>query len=328
MSTAAISLIRVATPASTNGNRFMLVSSMNSPACVSRPKVAIDLARIRFSQIERLGFAGFIGRPFTKPEACPSSSPGSRPLRFARVCVLQWRAVDKTVAIVQSNYIPWIGYFDLINAADAFILFDEVQFTRRDWRNRNRIRTADGVAWLTIPVESKGRFHQRISETRVSDPGWARDHWTTIVRAYARAAGFETHRPLLEDLYLGCAETQLSRINERFLRGICGALGIATPITQSSEYELVDGRTERLVSLCRQAGATTYLTGPGARTYLDEALFADAGIAVEWMTYPDYGEYRQLHQPFEPGLSIVDLLLNEGTCAPMRLPARVRTLHG
>jgi len=252
---------------------------------------------------------------------------GSR-LSIARTRVLQCGAVDKTVAIVQSNYIPWIGYFDLIGAADEFVLYDEVQFTRRDWRNRNRIRTADGVAWLTIPVESKGRFHQRISDTRVSDPEWARDHWTTIARAYARAAGFEAHRALLEDLYLGCAETRLSRINERFLRGICGALGIATPITHSSAYALADGRTERLVSLCLQAGATTYLTGPGARAYLDEALFAAAGIAVEWMIYPDYGEYRQVHQPFEAGLSIVDLLLNEGTRAREWLPSRGRALHG
>lgn len=238
------------------------------------------------------------------------------------------RAVDKTVAIVQSNYIPWIGYFDLINAADEFILFDEVQFTKRDWRNRNKIKTAAGVTWLTIPVESKGRFHQRISETRVSEPGWARDHWATIAHAYARAGGFADWRALFEELYLGCGETSLSRINERFLRALCGALGIATPIAQSSDYEIAEGRTERLVSLCRQAGATRYLSGPAARGYLDESRFAAAGIAVEWMTYPDYGEYPQLHPPFAPALSVVDVLLNLGTKARLLLPDRARTAHG
>jgi hypothetical protein len=230
--------------------------------------------------------------------------------------------VAKTVAIVQSNYIPWIGYFDLIHAADEFILFDEVQFTRRDWRNRNRIKTAEGVKWLSIPVESKGRFHQRISETRVSDPAWAREHWTTIAHVYARAAGFEAWAPFFEELYLGCDEPMLSRINERFLRALCGALRIATRISQSSDYGLVEGRSERLVSLCRQVGATRYLSGPSARGYLDEPLFADAGIAVAWMDYPDYGEYRQLHPPFEPSLSIVDLLMNEGEAARRFLSER------
>jgi hypothetical protein len=230
--------------------------------------------------------------------------------------------LSKTVAIVQSNYIPWIGYFDLINRADEFILFDEVQFTRRDWRNRNRIKTAEGVKWLSIPVESKGRYHQRISETRVSDAGWAREHWATISRVYARAAAFAEQRPLLEELYLGSDETMLSRINERFLRAICVALGVGTPIVQSSEYHLADGRSERLVSLCVQAGATRYLSGPSARDYLDESLFAAAGIAVEWMAYPVYDAYRQLHPPFEPGLSVVDVLLNEGSAAARLLPAR------
>ena len=230
--------------------------------------------------------------------------------------------VAKTVAIVQSNYIPWVGYFDLINAVDEFILFDEVQFTRRDWRNRNRIKTAAGVKWLTIPVESKGRFRQKISETRISDPDWARDHWTTIARTYARADGFHEFGGALESLYRGCDEPMLSRVNERFLQSICALLGITTPIVQSSVYEIVDGRSERLVSLCRQAGATRYLSGPGARDYLDESLFAAAGIAVEWMAYPDYGEYRQPYPPFAPALSIVDLLLSEGAAARRFLPAR------
>ena len=149
----------------------------------------------------------------------------------------------KKVAIVQSNYIPWKGYFDLINSVDEFILLDEVQFTRRDWRNRNRIKTPAGPVWLTIPVRVKGKYFQKISETEVSDPGWAEHHWKTLTANYGRAPHFSAFCEVLERSYLECNESHLSLINRRFLDAICQILGIGTRIVDSATYGLVEGKT-------------------------------------------------------------------------------------
>jgi hypothetical protein len=229
----------------------------------------------------------------------------------------------KKVAILQSNYIPWKGYFDLIAAVDEFILYDDMQYTRRDWRNRNQIKTPTGIQWLTIPVEVKGKFHQRINETRVSDPGWTRQHWMTLELNYARAAHFADYREQFQELYLGCTTTLLSEINHRFLAAILPLLGIATPLRWSSDYILEGERSHRLLSICRQAGAQVYLSGPAARDYLDVPLFAAAGIEVRWMDYSGYPPYRQLHGDFQHGVSILDLLFNEGPRAPafMKFPS-------
>ena len=216
------------------------------------------------------------------------------------------------MAIVQSCYIPWKGYFDMVNLADEFILYDDVQYTRRDWRNRNRIKTANGIVWLTIPVNVKGRYSQKIRETTISDPDWARKHWKSIVQWYSKAEYFHRYEKQFAELYLGCQEQYLSMVNHRFLSAICDALGIRTTLSWSADYELVEGKTERLVALCNQAGAAEYISGPAARGYIDEELFADAGIALRWMDYSGYPEYNQLFPPFEHRVSIIDLLLNEG----------------
>jgi hypothetical protein len=221
-------------------------------------------------------------------------------------------ASRKSLAIVQSNYIPWKGYFDLINSVDEFMLFDDMQFTRRDWRNRNRIKSAAGPLWLTIPVQVRGRYYQRIDETKAADLGWARRHWETIQHCYRRAAHFADYAPVFEELYLTCEEEYLSRINYRFLAAICGLLGISTAITWSTQYGPAMGKTERLVHLCRDAGATHYLSGPAARDYLDESLFEASGVTVSYADYGGYAPYRQLYPPFDHFVSVIDLLFNEG----------------
>lgn len=220
--------------------------------------------------------------------------------------------MKKTIAILQSNYIPWKGYFDLIHRVDEFILFDDMQYTRRDWRNRNKIKTSQGLLWLSIAVQAKGNYHQRIKDIVVSDAGWNREHWKTIAHHYARAKWFSTYRERLEELYCGCEETHLSKINHRFLVALCEMLGINTRITWSMDYRLADGKTERLVDLCKQAGATEYISGPAAKDYIEEELFAEAGIRLRWMDYSSYREYEQLYGPFEHHVSIIDLILNEG----------------
>lgn len=225
--------------------------------------------------------------------------------------------VTKRVAILQSNYIPWRGYFDLINRVDEFILFDDMQYTRRDWRNRNRIKTPHGVQWLTIPVQVKGKYLQPINQTRVEGPAWAGQHWRRLAQCYCKAPFFDRYAPALEQLYRDVeADQLLSQINYRFLSLICELLGIRTRLSWSTDYQSAEGKTERLVSLCRQAGANAYLSGPAARDYIKSEYFAEAGIDLSYMDYSGYPEYRQMYPPFEPAVTVLDLLFNEGPDAP------------
>lgn len=220
--------------------------------------------------------------------------------------------MGKKVAIIQSNYIPWRGYFDTINQVDEFILFDDMQYTRRDWRNRNKIKTPQGLIWLTIPVDVKGKYHQKIKDAVVNDPNWPDQHWKTIVHHYARAPYFEEYRSFFEALYQEATDPFLSKINYHFLSAICQLLGITTRLSWSMDYEIVEGKTERLVSLCQQTGATTYLSGPSARDYIEPVLFEQASITLEFIDYSNYPEYPQLFPPFEPAVSILDLIFNTG----------------
>jgi hypothetical protein len=233
----------------------------------------------------------------------------------------------KRVAIVQSSYIPWKGYFDLIRAADEFILLDEVQFTKRDWRSRNRIKTKDGLHWLTIPVHTKGRYEQRIMDTAISDASWSERHWQTIHSAYARTPFFETYAPQVRAVYEKPPSDRLSDVNRSLIEAVCRALGITTRITWSSEYHPGEGRNERLVDVCRKAGATDYLSGPSAREYVDEDAFARAGVTVHFVDYSGYPEYPQPYPPFEHAVSVLDLLFCTGPRAIDHLkdlcPARV-----
>jgi len=223
----------------------------------------------------------------------------------------------KTVAIVQSCYIPWKGYFDLINLVDEFILYDDRQFTRRDWRSRNRIKTAQGATWLTIPVAVKGRYHQRIDETVVADPEWAARHWKTLVHSYSAAPSFHEYATTIQELYQRASrEGHLSRINRSFIDGVCEILGIESVRSWSTDYEAVGERTERLVSLCQASGADRYLSGPRGRDYIDEAAFEGAGIQLEYADYAGYPEYEQIHPPFEHAVTILDLIFHVGSDAP------------
>lgn len=207
---------------------------------------------------------------------------------------------------------------------DEFILFDDVQYTRRDWRNRNRIKTPRGAQWLSIPVKVAGRYLQTIRDTEIDAAGWPRAHWTAIAQNYAAAPAFRQHGPFLEELYRGTTATRLSDVNERFLRAICGLLGIETAITRSMDYELVAGKTERLIHLCRQSGASEYVSGPSARRYLDVGAFSEAGIAVRFIDYDGYPEYPQLHGAFDHHVSIIDLILNLGPAATAHMKSFAR----
>lgn len=228
--------------------------------------------------------------------------------------------MSKTVAIVQSNYLPWKGYFDLIQQADVFVLYDDVQFTKRDWRNRNVIKTVHGLHWLTIPVRVKGRYDQQVKDVLISDPDWALQHWRTIEMSYRRAPAFSELGPWFKDLFEHCREYEhLSAINEFLISQIAQRLGLTTPLVRSEEIGRIDGRSENLLHLCLELGATQYLSGPAARDYLDVALFRRNGVDVTFAQYGGYPEYPQLHGPFKHEVSIVDLMLNVGASAPAYL---------
>jgi hypothetical protein len=218
----------------------------------------------------------------------------------------------KSVAIVQSNYIPWIGYFDLISSVDEFVLLDDVQFTKRDWRNRNLIKSQTGPKWLTIPVATKGRFNQLVNETLVQGQEWREQHWATLVHAYGKSAFFNEISDLLGPLYKDGRSEFLSAINREFIVEISDFLNLNTTITTSSQYPLTNEPTERLVSICRAAGATTYVSGPAAKSYLDVSVFRRENIDVEWFEYPTYRQYPQMWGGFESNMSIVDMLFNLG----------------
>lgn len=222
----------------------------------------------------------------------------------------------KRVAILQSNYIPWKGYFDMIAAVDEFILYDDMQYTRRDWRNRNQIKTPQGVQWLTVPVLVKGKYHQKVRETEIDGAAFAATHWRALVQNYRRASHFDEIASWLEPIYLGESFSHLSDLNRRLIERICQYLGIKTKITNSWDYALLDGKTERLADLCAQAGGAEYISGPAARDYIDEQVFSEMSIKLTWFDYAGYPEYPQLWGGFAHGVSILDLLFNCGQESP------------
>lgn len=229
--------------------------------------------------------------------------------------------MSRRLAVVQSNYIPWRGYFDLIAGVDEFVLYDVVQFTKNDWRNRNRIRTADGVRWLTIPIRTAGRFGQTVAEAEVVSAAWATRHWRAIAQAYARAPFFPQYREGFAQAFAAAAALpRLSQINRLLIETVCRALGLTTTIHDAGAFTLPADRNERLIALCRATGADVYLSGPSAEIYIDRARFTAAGVQVEFMDYSGYGPYPQVHgDPFEPAVTVLDLLFNTGPAAPGHL---------
>lgn len=223
----------------------------------------------------------------------------------------------KKVAILQSSYIPWKGYFDMIGSVDEFVLFDDVQFTRRDWRNRNRIKTRNGPLWLTIPVQVKNKFYQSIKETRIDGNTWAKQHLNSIEHHLGKSKYFPTYKTALASLYEEAKDLELlSSVNYLFINKFCKILNITTPLRWSSEFELHPDKSRKLLNICKDLSADVYISGPAAKDYLDCQMFADESIAVEWFDYSGYPEYEQLYPPFDHAVSIIDLLVNTGESAP------------
>lgn len=216
----------------------------------------------------------------------------------------------KKIAILQSNYIPWKGYFDLIAKADVFVIYDEVQYTKNDWRNRNLINTPSGLQWLTIPVRIES-LHQSIHESKIFTNNWHKKHVSSLTSNYAKADYFKQYKDQIFGFYENQSEF-ISEVNVSFIRSICSLLGITTTIIDSKELDLKGDRNERLLEACKKLNATNYISGPAAKNYLNTELFNQENIEVEWMDYSGYPEYKQVYQPFAHGVTVLDLIFNTG----------------
>ncbi len=220
--------------------------------------------------------------------------------------------MPKKVAILQPNYIPWKGYFDLINMVDEFVVFDEVQYTKKDWRNRNLIKTPQGLQWLTIPVTVEHQ-QQKIYEVNVADQYWREKHWRSLCINYAKAKHFSAYAPVFEDLYLRKQTTNLLDILIEFLRAINAILGIETKLTLSTTIpQSTESRLERIREILLYTHTEVFINGPKAKSFMPDDAFAADHITIHWMSYGGYVPYEQVHPPFEHGVSIVDLLFNQG----------------
>ena len=218
----------------------------------------------------------------------------------------------KKVAILQSNYIPWRGYFDLISLVDEFVIYDEMQYTRRDWRNRNKVKTQNGPLWLTVPVEVKGKYFQKIRQTKINGTSWKENHWKTLKSNYIKAPFFNDLADELEKIYLTEDFIYLSKLNRRLIDLICNYLEINTLIRDSFEFSLSNDKTHRLVNICKETGAQEYISGPSAKDYIDKEIFEKNNIKLSYADYSGYLDYKQLWGGFENKLSILDLIFNCG----------------
>jgi len=222
--------------------------------------------------------------------------------------------MPKRVAILQSNYIPWKGYFDIIHDVDEFVFHDDLQYTKQDWRNRNRIKTPRGVTWLTIPVGSDE--HRRICDVELSSSSWRSDHLRRLELSYRDAPFFEECRPLLHTVYPREQPRTLSELNQHAIRAIATFLGIRALFRDSRELDLHSHKQDRVIDILRRTGADAYVSGPAAKSYLDPRRFDEAGIELLWKSYAGYPEYAQLHPPFVHEVTILDLLFHTGPHAP------------
>lgn len=229
------------------------------------------------------------------------------------------------VGILQSNYVPWRGYFDLMDDCDVFIVYDDVQYTKSDWRNRNKLKTRTGTTWMTVPVRRSG-LATRIDEAMIDwTKDWTEKHRHLVIENYCGAPYFEEISSAFFEV-LDRRHLRLSALNVALLRTIAARLDIETKIVLSSELYPHGGKTDRLISLVKSVGGDIYLSGPSAESYLDRDAFQRAGLALEYKSY-DYEPYQQLWGAFDGAVSILDLLMNTGpaarrylkSCTPNRL---------
>lgn len=211
--------------------------------------------------------------------------------------------------ILQSNYIPWKGYFDLINDADIFVFYDCVKYTKNDWRNRNKIATTNGVQWLTIPISSKAT-NLMIDEVTIEDKYWQEKHFKTLYYAYKKAPYFHQLEELINDYLLEKKWEYLSDLNQYLIKKISQKLSINTEFRNAREFKLEGDRVNKLINILKELNISTYISGPSAKEYLcgHENLFDENNIKLIYKSYPAYPAYKQFSPNFENYVSIVDMI--------------------
>lgn len=215
-------------------------------------------------------------------------------------------------AILQSNYIPWKGVFDMINRVDTFVFFEDVDYTKRDWRTRNKIKTANGEVWLSVPVKKAPRG-TKIYEIKISqDENWQEKHYKTIVGNYKKAKYFTDYHYLLEEIYLKHKWTNLSEFNIFTTKLLATALGITTQFVNSVDLVTSGIKDDKLIEICQKIGANYYLSGPAAKDYIVNEKFEKANIELAYIDYSHYPQYPQLHGEFDHYVSVLDVLFNCG----------------
>ncbi|MEW6077768.1 MAG: WbqC family protein [Thermodesulfobacteriota bacterium] len=213
-------------------------------------------------------------------------------------------------AVHQPQYFPWLGYYDKMAKADVFCYLDNVQYKKNEWQNRNRIKSVGGWQWLTVPVTY--RFPQRINQVKIDrKTPWGKKHIQALTTCYRRAPFFDEYMSLFEPILRSDPE-RLSELNIALAEALRRALGIETKTVIASELApLREEPTDRLIDICRELGADTYLAGRGGANYMDLSRFNDSGIRVVFQAF-DHPVYPQLYGDFVANLSAVDLLFNRG----------------
>jgi len=222
----------------------------------------------------------------------------------------------KKVAVLQSNYIPWKGYFDIIHDVELFIFHDDLQYTKNDWRNRNKIRLLNGTdKWLTVPVGTDEK--RLIDQVKIKDFSWQKDHFNNIIMNYKKSPFFYRYREFLEFVYLDKKWEYLYQLNRFLIENISKKyLGIKTEFSDSREYKTIGAKSEKLLSLLKASDTDIYVSGPAAKNYINEEEYEKNNIKVVWKDYSGYPEYKQLYGEFNHNVSILDLLFNTGDEAP------------
>jgi hypothetical protein len=217
----------------------------------------------------------------------------------------------KTIVILQPGYLPWLGFFDQLYNADVFVYYDDVPYDKQGWRNRNRIKSTSGIQWLTVPVLTTGRFGQLNNEVEIDQrKDWTRKHIITVKQSYSKSPFIKEYLPELEDA-LQQNWQYLIDLNKYLVEMVCRWLNIKTEIVNSSALNIHGQRSERLLKICQHFNATHYLSGDAAKNYLDEELFNKNKVNILWQNF-QHPVYKQCHESFEPYLSIIDLVFNEG----------------
>ena len=222
----------------------------------------------------------------------------------------------KKIAILQSNYLPWKGVFDMINRVDIFVFLEDVQYTEHDWRNRNKIKTQHGSKWITVPIINSGRGGQMIYQAETNKKiNWQRKHYNSFQINYAKAPFFKHYKWIIDDLYIKHEWDKISDFNIYAIKLISKELGIDTKFVNSLDIQTKFLKDDKVIEICNKLEGDYYLSGPSAKDYIIPEKFNKNNITLEYINY-EYPEYKQLFEPFDHYVTVLDLLFNVGTDAP------------